>query len=610
MFISSRISRLLPLAVCLPLLGGCGVVMRVAPQIGSSITGGSSAGYIASLKPLASGNGVLIFEPVATPSVQSLADWGSGASRWLQVQVGGQGELGKTPSWGIQWFLQRHLNINPLRLSDKQALEAGRIAGVTHIVVGDVAGKPERPTLHYALLAVATKKKVGEWRLTGSPAQLAAKLPQTARQMAQTLGVKTPQAAPQVTLTADELAFLGRQPIHTGFRRKTPAADQARLKALAPKDALAGITVQRICEFDNAPSLATTLSKQAPKNALVWNEIATCNPEGLMTLHGGLESLSLKYPNNYALARARTKAESGNKMRLVQVQWAETAVKASPGNVYAWIDLADAQGDAAQEIRKGKYSRQMTWQESQQVNAIYPKAMAAAQKATQVEAQESYAWSELAEAATFEGDSNLANSALQKAIALDSRNSDAWSWGMQMTQTKWGGTMQGYTAFIQQAAQHADQFEFDAGDATSVFTNDGQHAALKPILQTVVAKDPQNVEALMELGAIYHYEDRSYRKAEELYKQALAINPNDSRSNSALGDLTYWVHHDPAGAEALYRRGIAGNPRDGYVHANLGRLYALTGRMPQAVAEAQQAKALNFSDSTHPIWQATGVTPP
>jgi hypothetical protein len=55
--------------------------------------------YIASLSPLQSGPGLMVFEPVASSPANT--DWGAGASRWLQLHVGGQGEFGKTPTWGV-----------------------------------------------------------------------------------------------------------------------------------------------------------------------------------------------------------------------------------------------------------------------------------------------------------------------------------------------------------------------------------------------------------------------------------------------------------------------------------------------------------------------------
>lgn len=47
------------------------------------------------LKPVPSGNGLIVFEPIATDA--ALADFGAGCGRWLHLMVAGQSALGKTP---------------------------------------------------------------------------------------------------------------------------------------------------------------------------------------------------------------------------------------------------------------------------------------------------------------------------------------------------------------------------------------------------------------------------------------------------------------------------------------------------------------------------------
>ena len=269
--------------------------------------------------------------------------------------------------------------------------------------------------------------------------------------------------------------------------------------------------------------------------------------------------------------------------------------------------MADAYGDSAQSLRRSRYSNDISRAEWKTLNGYYARYQSAAAKATQVEPRDTYAWSTLAEAATFNSDSATAEAALEKALALDVGNSYAWRWGLQMTQPKWSGDKDQFIAFATRAASHADQFTFPAESVSNAFSTNKARPQFKGVLETVVAKDPNNAEALAELGAFYHYEDRSYQKAETLYRQALKINPKYGRAMSYLADLTYWVHNDPKGAEALYLSAIAADPKDGYFHANLGRLYALTGRPAQGASEANAAKKLGFSDRTHPVWDATGV---
>ena len=259
----------------------------------------------------------------------------------------------------------------------------------------------------------------------------------------------------------------------------------------------------------------------------------------------------------------------------------------------------------------GRYSNAIGAGEWKQLDQHYERFQAAAQKATQVNPQDSFAWSTLAEGRDFQRRPPRSPSPLwKKAIALDPNNGSAWRWGLQLSQEKWFGSDKQFIAFVQRAAGHADAFAFPADDVGAVYARLKMRGPLKAVYQTVVAKDPTNVEALTELGGIYHYEDRSYKKAESLYRQALKVNPRHARALSMLGDLTYWVHSDPKGAEALYKRAIAADPKDGYFHANLGRMYALTGRKAQGAAEANAAKKLGFNDRSHDVWNATGVTPP
>lgn len=619
--------RPLRLALCgvaaLPLLGGCQIIAQKAAETVIQRMGGTiganrapatiDAAYIQSLKPLPSGAGLIVCAPVADAALKNQAAWGNGAARWLQVQVAGRPELGKTPLWGVPENARIRLGYSDLALDGAKADALAKSCGATHVAVATLRGTPAAATLNYQLRDVKTGKAVGSAKVSGPISTLTAQLPKLASAMANPLKVKV--APTNIALTADELKFLGTPRLKATYRgeRLTPV-DLARLKTLVGKDPLAGVMAQRWGEYNDQKSwqkVADSLLKAAPDNALVWGETAYWGSQRLVQNSAKLAALQRKYPNNYLLAQAGVALERDNKARSLQVSWAEKAVRAAPDNSYAWGDLADAYSDAAQSLRRSRYASDISAAEWTKLNAFYARYQAAAQKATQTEPQDTYAWSELAQAATFNGDSNLAQTALKKSLALDARNDSAWSWGMQMMQPKWSGSNAQFTAFATRAANHAADFYFPAEDASGVFYDAGQRSAFKGILQTVVAKDPTNVEALVELGGIYHYDDRSYKKAEKLYHAALKINPKYGRAQSMLGDLTYWVHNDPKGAEALYKSAIASSPKDGYFHANLGRMYALTGRKAQGVAEANLAKKYGFKDAaSHPVWEATGVSPP
>ena len=608
----------------LPLLGGCQIVAQKAAEAVIEKMGGNikaadrtptivDTAYIQSLKPLPSGSGLIVCEPIADAALQNSANWGAGAARWLQVQVAGRPELGKTPLWGVPENARIRLGYPDLKLNGKQADVLGKSCGTSHVAVGSLSGTPNSAILTYQLRDVKSGKVVGTAKISGALNALNAQLPVLARQLATQLKVKSALPA-TIALSSDEVAFLGTPKLKATYRGDHLApADLTRLKTLVEKDALAGVMALR---WGNAGdeklrgNAVNSLIKNAPDNALAWGEMAYWAPSRLMANSAKLTALQAKYPNNYLLNQAGVALERDNEARPLQISWAEKAARAAPNNSYAWNDLADSYFDASESLRRSRYSNQISSAEWRKLHGFYERYQAAAAKATSVEPKDTYAWSTLAQAATFNDDTNSAEAALEKSLALDARNSDAWSWGMQMMQPKWSGDANKFVAFTNRAASHADDFYFPAKQVKDAFAEAGQGGAVKGILQTVVAKDPENPEALTELGAIYHYEDRSYKKAEALYNQALKANPKYALASSTLGDLTYWVHNDPKGAEALYKTAIASDPKDGYFHANLGRLYALTGRQAQGVAEANAAIKLGFRDRSHPVWSATGVKAP
>ena len=614
------------LALCgvaaLPLLGGCQKIAQKAAEtviqkMGGDIRAADRApatldtAYVQSLQPVASGSGLIVCEPVTNAALRNRADWGAGAARWLQVQVAGQPELGKTPLWGVPENARLRLNYPDLKLDAKRADALAISCGVSHVAVATLEGTPENAILTYQLREVKSGKVVKTAKISGDLKSLNAQLPVLARQLASGLKIKANLPA-KIALSPDDIAFLGVPRLKISYRTDVMApAAQNRLQTLAAKDPLAAIMALSWCKLDDKNRRAVTDAtlKMAPTNALVWGAAAS-EPLHIVAVSPKLAALQKKYPANYLLLEAERSLEQGNKARSLQVSWAEKAVRAAPQSSLAWNELCEANSDSAHELRRGRYSRDISSAEWVKLNRFYARAQAAAIKATQVEPRDTFAWSKLAQAATFNSDRKTAEAALEKSLALEPRNGFAWNWGMEMMQPKWSGDPVKFVNFALRAAQHAADFDFPAEDVSHVFSEAGARGDFKTVLEIVVVKDPNNYQALTELGAIYHYEDRSYKKAEQLYRQALKVNPNYDRAMSTLGDLTYWVHNDPRGAEVLYQNAIAINPKDGYYHANLGRMYALTGQNARGVAEAELAKKCGFRDRSHPVWSATGVAPP
>ncbi len=140
-------------------LGGCGAVTRIATEaaLKKLAPGGSGAesAYVAGLKPLDSGEGLVVFEPQSAPSSAKWAELGDGCSRYLQVHVAGQGALGKTPLWGYIDDVAARFKHPDLRLDATQARQIAAPTGATRAAIGSLGGNDARLTLRYQIVDVA-----------------------------------------------------------------------------------------------------------------------------------------------------------------------------------------------------------------------------------------------------------------------------------------------------------------------------------------------------------------------------------------------------------------------------------------------------------------------
>jgi Tfp pilus assembly protein PilF len=81
------------------------------------------------------------------------------------------------------------------------------------------------------------------------------------------------------------------------------------------------------------------------------------------------------------------------------------------------------------------------------------------------------------------------------------------------------------------------------------------------------------------------------------------------RAWKSLADLTYYVKRDTQKADQLYRRALLINPNDGWLHAEYARLLLDQGLNDRAKQEAQLAKKLGYNDRNNEIWGRVGIWP-
>jgi len=115
--------------------------------------------------------------------------------------------------------------------------------------------------------------------------------------------------------------------------------------------------------------------------------------------------------------------------------------------------------------------------------------------------------------------------------------------------------------------------------------------------QTVLAKDPKNLDALSNLGVVY-FRTGKIRSAESTLKKALTIAPNDDFVLTTLGIVHYRQSRFDYALKEL-RKAIEINPNSATAHNYLGITASQKGRQQEAEKEMLQAitEDPNYADA-------------
>ncbi len=393
--------------------------------------------------PAGSGPGVVVCEPVAQNARAQIAAFGAGCGRWLHLAVGGHGEFGKTPLWGAVDDARLAMGKPDLRFAPQDAARLARKLGITHAATGRISGDATRCTLTYQLWQVPSRKPVGApLTATGARQQVVARLPELARQMAARLG-----AAPRVPATvgadAAQLSLLGQVPWKARKAFALPTSQERPLRLLATRLPLAGVLLMRSWTLDpDDPLWDSTLKSlfaQAGDNTLVIGDVSRKAVRSLALYYSGVLRQRKRFPNNYLLATAVASWHGNREERALQRKAAEQAIRCSPRNPLAWQELGGAISAEAQDLRRGRYISRMTAAELSFVGRLYPQALQAAAQATRLDPEDGAAWLQVCKAAAFNGMSELADAAFQKALRLSPNDADVLAWGLQLYRPKWQG---------------------------------------------------------------------------------------------------------------------------------------------------------------------------
>jgi len=125
----------------------------------------------------------------------------------------------------------------------------------------------------------------------------------------------------------------------------------------------------------------------------------------------------------------------------------------------------------------------------------------------------------------------------------------------------------------------------------------GKYRTAEKQYQTVLAKDPKNLDALSNLGVVY-FRTGKIRSAESTLKKALAIAPNDDFVLTTLGIVHYRQSKFDDALKEL-RKAIELNPNSATAHNYLGITASQKGRQQEAEKEMLQAvtKDPNYADA-------------
>jgi tetratricopeptide (TPR) repeat protein len=315
-----------------------------------------------------------------------------------------------------------------------------------------------------------------------------------------------------------------------------------------------------------------------------------------------------KHPHNYLLHSGEAYWNNRKGNRAGEVAHAELAVRASPNNALSWSELSGVLDRVAGDVRQGRYSRDISGREWAFLNGVYADSVACAKRAVALSPRDGGHWAQLARASTFGGDYNGAQRALWKSLALDPGNTDAYEWGFQMLQPKWGGSPAQVLKLAQLAASNAAKGWVPADDMVGALHTTQQQSQKEVLLVQIVQADPRNAQALAHYGSCLHYDRRQYKRAEGFYRAALAIDPNYARPLGSLADLHYFVKSDVAGAGKLYRQAIANEPGTASRYEDYARFLARTGNRNAALRIIKNAQRIGGNRS-HPVWAELGVSP-
>ncbi len=486
----------------------------------------------------------LVCEPVVGVGLPlTIAQLGSGCTRWLQFTVGGLPQVGATPFWSSYPRACFENGRADLRLQPADIAPFARSTGARETILSSLTGTPAKLQLTYRIFDARTREPIDvPITLKGTPSQIVAQLPRTAAKLATLLGVHNAVLPKAIETDADGLELMGGIPWTPAVDLDVPRRQQ--LITLAHTSGLAtmlllwsarlrGRVTQDLFSHSIPTANSNMLFVQAYEHH--YDKLPFPQPQ--------LKQLLQRYPTNLALnwvgSYVADQANDNNR----EVSLANRTTIIAPNNPQTWLLLSQAIANEAQARRRGRYNYQMSLATSNAVDQLYHYQVKYSTRAVTVDPKYGHGWYALQEAATFDGKTLEALNAYEKALSLDPDQAEVFNWAMEMFQTKWGGNR---FELIHAANLMAKTFHYgvEATYAAGDLLNDGYPNAAKQLSAKIIAANtallatnPNDMQALRTMGLMLRWQN-NYMGSIRYLKRLTMLEPTSGRVYDLLG-LSY-----------------------------------------------------------------------
>jgi len=428
-----------------------------------------------------------------------------------------------------------------------------------------------------------------------------------ARRIDAALGVVNAPIPTSVGLKASPLTQV--QSIHS---ESYPSDDDLNFLYQASKTcALAGMDLMDTRAHNDLPifdAAEATLLSQLPNNSIPVFAGVSYSVSDMWPFAKRHEALMARYPANALLAHTDLWEQRAWGNRAGELRAAKRYLNDSPGDPDAWLALGSTVGNVASDLRQRRQAQDVSPSEWSVLNSLYPLEEKADQHAVQLDPLHGHAWYDLASSATFQGDNLAAKLALDRAIALDPDKAEAYGWGLEMDQPKWGVDPANLSNLATTAANYWWTSSSDALDIASELQSAGFTPLYNRVLTqfvtsqlVLVAQHPSDAGMHWDLekGLAAQNTPESLQEATQEGRIAVKLMPGCPEYHRDLG-VVLDTRGLTSGAIAQYRLAIADNPYDSGLHTALAHDLKEISDFPDALSELTVASRLDPSDgATH-----------